>query len=72
MGVAQAAENAERAPPEAVRRVRIAEGGPLRDGRLNGIAASPDGSKLWVTITGRVAHDGSLTGAVLELAAFSN
>jgi hypothetical protein len=56
----------------AVRRVRIAEGGPLRDGRLNGIAASPDGSKLWVTITGRLAQDGSLTGAVLELAAFSN
>jgi hypothetical protein len=56
----------------AVRRVRLAGGGPLRDGRLNGISASPDGSKLWVTVTGRLARDASPTGAVLELAAFSN
>jgi hypothetical protein len=38
---------------------------------LNGIAASPDGSKLWVTVVGRVPGLGSLTGAVIELSAFA-
>jgi hypothetical protein len=56
----------------AVRSVRRADGRPLGDGRLNGIAASPDGSKLWVTITGHLAGVGNPTGAVLELPAFSN
>jgi hypothetical protein len=56
----------------AVRRVRLADGRPLGDGRLNGIAASPDGSKLWVTVTGHLAGEGKPTGAVLELPAFSN
>jgi hypothetical protein len=56
----------------AVRRVRLAGGRSLGDGRLNGIAASPDGSKIWVTVTGHLAGDGNLTGAVLELPAFQN
>jgi hypothetical protein len=54
----------------AIRSVRLADGRPLGDGRLNGIAASPDGSKLWVTVTGHLAGDWNPTGAVLELAAF--
>ena len=38
----------------------------LREGRLNGIAVSADGSKIWVTVTAL----GYRGGAVLELAAF--
>jgi hypothetical protein len=56
----------------AVRRVRLGNGRSLGDGRLNGIAASPDGSKLWVTVTGHLAGDGSLAGALLELPAFQD
>jgi hypothetical protein len=54
----------------AVRKVRF-YGSSLGDGRLNGIAASPDGTKLWVTVAGRVPALGSLIGAVLEMPAFA-
>ena len=54
----------------AVRRVRLANGRSLGNGRLNGIAVSPDGSKIWVTVTGHLAGQGNLSGAVLELPAF--
>src|SRR5262245_9678903 len=54
----------------AVRRVRLANGRSLGNGRLNGIAISPDGSKIWVTVTGHLAGQGNLSGAVLELPAF--
>jgi hypothetical protein len=54
----------------AVRRVRLANGRSLGNGRLNGIAVSPDGSKIWVTVTGHLAGHGNLSGAVLELPAF--
>jgi hypothetical protein len=54
----------------AVRRVRLANGRSLGNGRLNGIAVSPDGSKIWVTVTGHPAGQGNLSGAVLELPAF--
>ena len=54
----------------AVRRVRLAGGRPLRTLRLNGIATSPDGSRLWVTVTGHLSGDSPVTGAVLELPAF--
>jgi hypothetical protein len=54
----------------AVRRVRLNNGRSLGDGRLNGIATSPDGTKIWVTVTGHLAASGNLTGAVLELPAF--
>jgi hypothetical protein len=51
----------------AVRRVALQDGKPLKNNvRLNGIAASPDGSKIWVTVTGPGYSD----GAVLELPAF--
>src|SRR5262249_35069427 len=56
----------------AVRRVRLADGSALGDGRVNGIATSPDGSKLWVTVVGHLAGNGTLTGAVLELPAFGS
>src|SRR5262245_8843220 len=54
----------------AVRRVRFANGRSLGNGRLNGIAVSPDGNKIWVTVTGHLAGHGNLSGAVLELPAF--
>jgi hypothetical protein len=56
----------------AVRRVRLSHRRSLGNGRLNGIAVSPDGSKIWVTVTGHLAGKGNLSGAVLELPAFPN
>jgi hypothetical protein len=54
----------------AVREVRLADGKVLGKGRLNGIAGSPDGTKIWVTVTGRLPGHRNLRGAVLELPAF--
>lgn len=54
----------------AVRRVRLAGGHSLGNLRLNGIAGSSDGTKIWVTVTGHLPGAGYLTGAVLELPAF--
>jgi hypothetical protein len=56
----------------AVRSVRLDNGRSLGDGRLNGIAVSPDGSVIWVTVTGHLAGSGNLTRAVLALPAFGN
>jgi DNA-binding beta-propeller fold protein YncE len=58
----------------AVRRVRLPGARPLGADRLNGIAVSPDGSTIWVTITGQLGdgRQGSSTGAVLQLPAFGN
>jgi len=56
----------------AVRRVRLQDGGPLGNARLNGIAVSPDHSKIWVTVTGHIRGTENLTGAVLEMPAFEN
>jgi len=54
----------------AVREVRLADGRALGKGRLNGIAGSPDGSKIWVTVTGHLPGQPHVNGAVLELPAF--
>lgn len=54
----------------AVRKVRL-YGSSLGEGRLNGIAASPDGTKVWVTVVGRMPALGNLIGAVLEMPAFA-
>src|SRR5579872_1300948 len=54
----------------AVRGVRLPGGRSLGSGRLNGIATSPDGSRIWVTVTGRLPGHGDVTGAVLALPAF--
>jgi hypothetical protein len=42
----------------------------LGEARLNGIATSSDGSRIWVTVTGRLPGFPNSTGAVLELPAF--
>jgi hypothetical protein len=54
----------------AVREVRLADGKVLGKGRLNGIAGSPDGTKIWVTVAGGLPGHRKLRGAVLELPAF--
>jgi len=54
----------------AVRRVRLEDGRPLQPAFLNGIAISPDGTKIWVTVTGEIRGQGGQSGAVLELPAF--
>ena len=54
----------------AVREVRLADRKVLGKGRLNGIASSPDGTKIWITVTGRLPGHRNLRGAVLELPAF--
>jgi hypothetical protein len=56
----------------AVRQVRLSNGRALGNGRLNGIATSPDGTKIWVTVTGHIPSFGNLQGAVLELPSFSD
>jgi hypothetical protein len=54
----------------ARRLVRMTGSRPLGALRLDGIAGSPDGSKIWVTLSGPVPGIGKLKGAVLELPAF--
>jgi len=54
----------------SVRAVRLAGGRPLGGLRLNGIATSPDGNRIWVTLAGPVPDSADLRGAVLELPSF--
>ena len=54
----------------AVRRVELNGGRSLGNGRLNGIAVSPDESTIWVTVTGHPPGERNFVGAVLELPAF--
>jgi hypothetical protein len=54
----------------SVRRVLLLDGRSLGSARLNGIASSPDGSTIWVTVTGNLPSHPHAEGAVLELPAF--
>jgi hypothetical protein len=54
----------------AVRHIRLEGNHPLGGLRLNRIAGSPDGRRIWAALTGRVPGAGHVTGAVLELPAF--
>lgn len=54
----------------AVRQVRLADGSPLQPARLNGIAISPDFTRIWVTVTFPANDHESANGEVLELPAF--
>ena len=51
------------------RHLRIS-GRPLGALRLNGIATSPDGTKIWVTLNGPLSWASNMTGAVAEFPAF--
>ncbi len=54
----------------SVRQVTRADGMPLGGARLNGIATSPDGTTIWVTLVGHLPGVPHSTGAVLELPSF--
>jgi hypothetical protein len=54
----------------AVRRVELDGGRSLGNGRLNGIAVSPDESTIWVTVTSHPPGERNFVGAVLQLPAF--
>jgi hypothetical protein len=54
----------------SVRQLSREDGMPFGDARLNGIATSQDGTKIWVTVTGHLPGVPHSTGAVLELPAF--
>ncbi len=54
----------------AIRTVTLADGHRLGRARINGIAGSPDGKTLWVTISGRLPGYNHSSGAVLELSSF--
>jgi hypothetical protein len=54
----------------AVRQVRLADGSPLQPARLNGIAISPDFTRIWVTVTFQANDHKSANGEVVELPAF--
>jgi hypothetical protein len=52
----------------AIRRITVPGVGPLGGDRLNGIAVSPDATRVWLTVTGRLP--GHPEGAVIEIPAF--
>ena len=54
----------------AVRQVAVPGLGPLRADRLNGIAVSPDATRLWVTVSGALPEFPHADGIIVELPAF--
>jgi hypothetical protein len=48
----------------------LLNGQPLGALQINGIATSPDGTKIWVTLSGPVPGMGNLKGAVIEVPSF--
>jgi hypothetical protein len=54
----------------AVRQVAVPGLGPLGAERLNGIAVSPDATRLWVTVSGALPEFPQADGSVIELPAF--
>lgn len=53
----------------AVARVGLA-GGVVGGGLLNGIAVSPDGNRIWLSLSSRDAQHRGLSGSVIEIPAF--
>lgn len=54
----------------ASEQVTLGNGQSLGDARLSGIAVSPDGAQIWVTVRGSLPAFPNLEGAVLQLPAF--
>jgi hypothetical protein len=54
----------------AGRRVRLADGRSLGNAHLNSIGVSPNGHKIWITVTSQLPSQGNRQGGVLELPAF--
>jgi hypothetical protein len=54
----------------AIKKLLLANGRLLVGARLNGIATSSDGKKIWLTLSGRLLSYEAHPGAVLEIPAF--
>jgi hypothetical protein len=54
----------------AVRKVQLVGLGELGDGRIEGLAVSPDATRLWVTVNGTLPGYPDAPGAVIEVPAF--
>jgi hypothetical protein len=54
----------------AVRAVQVPGLGDLGADRLNGIAVSPDASRIWLTVSTSLPGYADLVGALLEVPAF--
>jgi hypothetical protein len=53
----------------AVARIALRGFGVVGAGQLNGIAVSPDGDRIWLSLSGRARHP-RLSGSVIEIPAF--
>jgi hypothetical protein len=53
----------------AVARIALPGFGVVGAGQLNGIAVSPDGDRIWLSLSGRAKHP-RLSGSVIEIQAF--
>jgi CxxC motif-containing protein (DUF1111 family) len=56
----------------ATRRIALESGDEIGPGRLNGIAVSPDGLRIWVTVSGTIASYPNEPGVLLEVPAFGS
>jgi uncharacterized integral membrane protein (TIGR00698 family) len=54
----------------AVAQIDLPGFGVVGAGRLNGIAVSPDASRIWVSLSERRATDPQLSGSIIEIPAF--
>jgi hypothetical protein len=54
----------------AVARIALPGLGVLGAGQLSGIAVSPDGSRIWLSLSGASARHPRLAGSVIEIPAF--
>jgi len=54
----------------AVRQVTVPGLGPLGADRINGIAVSPDATRIWLSVSGILPGAGDVAGGVLEVPAF--
>jgi hypothetical protein len=54
----------------AVAQIDLPGLGVVGAGRLNGIAVSPDASRIWVSLSDRRATDPQLSGSIIEIPAF--
>jgi sugar lactone lactonase YvrE len=54
----------------AVARVAVRGVGTVGAGQLNGIAVSPDGARIWLSLSGARARHPRLSGSIVEISAF--
>jgi len=54
----------------AVARIALPRVGEVGPGQLNGIAVSPDGDRIWLSLSGAAGEHPELSGSVIEMPAF--